>query len=191
MTWCCVIGWVALLLRCVRACTPFCWNRAHGRCSSWESRRTSLLGHLLVCLFASPPVRFDAGVLVCSLASLCLQRHGGERESVCEREGKLGLLLAVRLVVRTKAWLAACLGGQVAGWPARCLLIACLPSAVSHLLCASDTQKERDRERERERETEIKREREREGEGEGEGGRAAHGGNPDVFEGLPCGRFAG
>ena len=101
---------------------------------------------VFVCL---PSIRFDAGVLVCSLASLCLQRHGGERESVCEREGNLGLLLAVRLVVRTKAWLAACLGGQVAGWPARCLLIACLPSAVSHLLYASETQKGRERERRR------------------------------------------
>ena len=63
------------------------------------------------------------------------------------------------MVVRTKAWLAACLGGQVACWPARCLLIACLPSAVSHLLYASDTQKERERERERERDKETKRER--------------------------------
>ena len=37
----------------------------------------------LVCLFASPPIRVDAGVLVCSLASLCLTKPsetGGERE---------------------------------------------------------------------------------------------------------------
>ena len=74
--------------------------------------------------------------------------------------------LVVRLVVRTKAWLAACLGGQVAGWPASCLLIACLPSAASHLLYASDTRKER--ERERGIETEIRRERERERDGDKE-----------------------
>ena len=68
--------------------------------------------------------------------------------------GKNGLQLAVRLVVRTKVWLAACLGGQVAGWSASCVLIACLRSAVSHLMYASGTQKERVRERERERERE-------------------------------------
>ena len=81
-----------------------------------------------------------------------------ERESVCvcvcvrERMGKNGLRLAVRLVVRTKAWLAACLGGQVAGWSASCLLIAGLRSAVPHLMYAFGTLKERVRERERERE---------------------------------------
>ena len=57
--------------------------------------------------------------------------------------------LAVRLVVRTKAWLVACLGGQVAGWSASCLLIACLRSAVSHLMYASGTQKDRGREGEK------------------------------------------
>ena len=42
-----------------------------------------LLGKLLVCSFAYLSIRFDAGVLVCSLSSLCLQRQGGrERERV-------------------------------------------------------------------------------------------------------------
>ena len=37
-------------------------------------------------LLASFAVRFDAGVIVCSLASLCLQRQGRERERERERE---------------------------------------------------------------------------------------------------------
>ena len=40
MTWHCLLGWVALLLRCVRAGTPSSWNRPPDRSSSWESRRT-------------------------------------------------------------------------------------------------------------------------------------------------------
>ena len=134
MTWHCLLGWVALLLRCVRACTPFSWNRAHDRSSSWESRRTErerereremgpkrevrdrprereiwneagvalsaslwLAAWLFAWPFACvvvclPSIRFDAGVLVCSLASLCLQRQGErERESVCEREREVSV----------------------------------------------------------------------------------------------------
>ena len=70
------------------------------------------------------------------------------------------------MVVRTKAWLAACLGGQVAGWLASCLLIPCSPSAVSHLLYASDTQKGRERERDGDKERPRGRERGRERERE-------------------------
>ena len=87
--------------------------------------------------------------------------------------------------------LASCLSG----WPSGCLLIACVPSGVPSLLCASDTQKEKEREREREREKERDGERERERERETEirrqRGRGAHVGKPDVFEGLPCSRFVG
>ena len=39
MTWHCLIGWVAFLLRGVPACAPSFWKSADDRSSSWESRR--------------------------------------------------------------------------------------------------------------------------------------------------------
>ena len=100
-------------------------------------------------LLASPPVRIDAGMLVCSLASLCLQRQESEVIER-EREREKGILVVYGSVAW---WLAICLASWldkwpnswVAGRPATWLLIAwlsgmplcmhaCLPARLAGLM---------------------------------------------------------
>jgi hypothetical protein len=95
-------------------------------------------------LFASFAVRLDAGVLVCSLAALCLQRQGRERErkrererereEKREREGDNGLRLAV-----------PCLAGSPYFSVVRVPPLGIVPMTVLHH-GNPDEQRERERE---------------------------------------------
>ena len=80
------------------------------------SRRLAawLVAWEVACVFVCLPFYPIRCRRACLLSFLTMPSEtGGERERECER-GNRGLRLAVRLVVRTKAWLVALLGGQVA-----------------------------------------------------------------------------
>ena len=105
-----------------------------------------------MCLFASFAVRLDAGVLVCSLASLCLQRQGRERERKRERErerereGDNGLRLAV-----------PCLAGSPYFSVVRVPALPPLGIVPMTVLHPGNPDEQRERERERERKMWLKR----------------------------------
>ena len=76
---------------------------------------------LAICFYVFlPPLLSDSMPACLSALSphYAFRDRGREREReivcVCEREGNNWLRLALRLDVRAKAWLAACLGDQVA-----------------------------------------------------------------------------